>query len=114
MELNDVLYASCMKGSSANSGPWSECNISGDPKMPMMRLIMACATVTADLLGIGVNTVNRVRWPIMEITYLHRTPAAETDSALYSTKSTEIRSNGLCTGTCPAGNLFRLCAVFLR
>ncbi|CAB1096634.1 unnamed protein product [Ectocarpus sp. CCAP 1310/34] len=32
----------------------------GDPKMLMMRSIMACATVIADLLGIGVNTVNRV------------------------------------------------------
>lgn len=45
----------------SNSGPWSECSISGGPKILMMRSIMTRATVSADLFGIGVNTANRVR-----------------------------------------------------
>lgn len=50
----------------------------------------------------------------MDDTYLHCTPAADVDSDLYSTKSTEIRSNERCTGTLPVGDLGRRCADFLR
>jgi len=56
----------------------------------MIRSKMAFATVSGDLFGIGVSNVNLVRWSIIERTILHLTPAAEIDSDLYSTKSTEI------------------------
>ena len=56
----------------------------------MIRSIMALATVSAALFGIGVSNVNLVRWSIMERTILHLTPAAEIASDLYSTKSTEL------------------------
>ena len=56
----------------------------------MIRSIMALATISAALLGIDVSSVNLVRWSIMKRTILHLTPAAEIDSNLYSTKSTEI------------------------
>ena len=46
--------------------------------------------------------------------YLNFTPAAETDSALYSTNSTEIVSGGLLTCMCPVGGFGRLCPVFRR
>ena len=65
---------------------------------------MAFATVSADLLGMSVSNVNLVRSSMMERTILHLTPAAEIDSDLYSTKSTEILRNGRCTGERPVGN----------
>ena len=36
----------------SNSGSRSECNISGEPKMPIMRSITVFATVSADFLGL--------------------------------------------------------------
>ena len=59
---------------------------------------MAFATVPADLFGIGVSSANLVRWYTMERTTLHLTPAAETDSDLFSTRSTQITWNGRTTG----------------
>ena len=55
----------------------------------MIRSIMALATISAALLGIDVSSVNLVRWSIMERTIWHFSLAAEIDSDLYSTKSTE-------------------------
>ena len=36
--------------------------------------MMAWATVSADLLRTGTSTANRVRWSIIEISYLHSIP----------------------------------------
>ena len=52
--------------------------------------IMALATVSAILLRTGNSIANLVRWSIIEKTYLHSIPAAEVDTDLYSTKSTDI------------------------
>ena len=52
--------------------------------------IMAWATVLAALLRIGSSIANRVKWSIIKRTYLHSVPAAEVDTDLYSTKSTDI------------------------
>ena len=60
--------------------------------MLIILSIMALATtVSSVLLRTGSSTANLVRWSIMEITYLHSIPAAEVDTDLYSTKSTDIR-----------------------
>lgn len=64
----------------SNSSPWSECRISGGPKIPTMRSVIACETTRADLFVIGVRLANLVRWSIVVRTYFHFTPVAKTDS----------------------------------
>ena len=50
----------------------------------------------------------------MKRMYLDLIPAAEVDTELYSTKSTDIRLNGRSTGEWPVGSWGLLCAGFRR
>ena len=61
------------------------------PKMPIILSIMTLATVSAVLLRTGNSTANLVSWSIVERTYFHSIPAADVDTDLYSTKSTDLR-----------------------
>ena len=78
-----------------------------------IRSMMAWATVSAALIRTGTSTANRVRWSIIERTYLHSIPAAEVDTDLYSTKSTDTLWKGRSTGKWPVGSFGLLCAVFV-
>ena len=59
--------------------------------MLIILSIMALATALAVLLRTGNSTTNLVRWSIIERTYILLIPAADVDTDLYSTKSTDIR-----------------------
>ena len=82
--------------------------------MPIIRSIMAWATVSAALLLTGNSTANRVRWSMIKKTYLYSFPAAEVDTDLYSVKSTDIIWKGRSTGKWPVGSFGLLCPVFHR
>ena len=83
--------------------------------MLITRSMITLATASADLLRIGVKIAYRVKWSIMDRTYLHCAPTADVEIVLYSTKkSIDILSNGRWTGMCPVGSVGCLCSVFLR
>ena len=54
--------------------------------MPEMQSIVAFATVSADLFGIGSNNVHLVEWAIIAKMILPLAPATKTDCDILSTK----------------------------
>lgn len=60
--------------------------VSGGPKTPVIQSIVAFATVSAYLFGIGASNVNLVGWAITERSVLSQTQATKTDTANHVAK----------------------------